>query len=1080
MSPDAKRCPDCGAPQPATAPEGLCPSCLMRPTTTGVTPGPAEADATRALAATRSGQAPEPTPGDAEATVAHITGPVASTAPVPHDTTHDWTPDSNLRTRTYDGHEVTSALPHGTSVRYFGDYEVQKELGRGGMGVVYKARQVSLNRPVALKMIKAGALADDAELRRFRNEAEAVALLDHAGIVPVYEVGEHDGQNYFSMKLVEGGNLADQLLTFQANPRAAATLLAETAEAVHHAHMRGILHRDLKPANILVDAEGHPHVTDFGLAKVIESDIELTQTGAIMGTPAYMSPEQANGRRGTITTATDVYGLGAILYALLTAKAPFRGDSVMETLDAVRTCLPEPPKSLNAGTPRDLETICLKCLEKDPRRRYASAQALADDLHAWLESRPISARRVGAAERAWLWCGRKPVVAALAAAVLLAVVAGTAAVIVVQTRANRALAKQNRALESTNINLAEQRRRADGQRSRAETRETQAIEAVKRFGDAVANERELKNNPALEVLRKRLLKEPLAFLKDLRSRLQAEHDTNPDSLTRLAFACESLGRLTNQIGDKEDALVAYWEALVIWQRLTDADPSVAWRRRALAGAHESIGNLLKEIGRGAEALKSFEAGLEVRRKLADANPTEIDFQRDLSASHGNIGTLLEHINPTVSLKEHRLSLEIIRKVAEAKPTETNFQVCLATEYMNVGVLLRDTGEPAEALKAFESALVIYQKLIDANPSEPTFQNSQGLTYNNMGILLMNTGKLAEALKTFKSALAIRGPLAAANPTVTEYQENLAAIHYNIGICLSQNGKPADARSAYQEALAIRERQAREHPEVPDHASNAGATLNNLVLLDWNEGRLSDGRARIRQAVAWQRKALAMNPANPTYRQFMTHHLANLSELARRLGRTDESAKAASALVEMRGGVSRRAALDERLNALLAADPADANVERLDRARKAHEKGLHAAASGLWAEALKADPKLASDRQAQHRYNAACAAALAGSAASKDDPPPDEAAKVKLRKQAHDWLEAELAVWSKLLESAKAEQRAAIAQTLQHWQEDTDLTSIRDPKAIDDLTETEREGWRTLWKKVAETLARAKDPSAGGK
>ena len=205
------------------------------------------------------------------------------------------------------------------------------------MGVVYKARQVSLNRPVALKMIKAGVLADDAELRRFQNEAEAVALLDHAGIVPVYEVGEHDGQRYFSMKLVEGGNLAEQLDAFKDDPKAAATLLAETAEAVHHAHMRGILHRDLKPANILVDAEGHPHVTDFGLAKRVEADVEMTASGAILGTPAYMSPEQAAGHRGTITTATDVYGLGAILYALLTGKAPFGGDSVIDTLDAVRT-----------------------------------------------------------------------------------------------------------------------------------------------------------------------------------------------------------------------------------------------------------------------------------------------------------------------------------------------------------------------------------------------------------------------------------------------------------------------------------------------------------------------------------------------------------------------------------------------------------------------------------------------------------------------------------------------------------------------------------------------------------------------
>ncbi len=202
-------------------------------------------------------------------------------------------------------------------------------------------------------------------------------LLDHPRIVPVYEVGEHGGQKYFSMKLIEGGNLAEQLAAFKDSPRAVATLVAEAAEAVHHAHMRGILHRDLKPANILMDLEGHPQVTDFGLAKRVAADFDLTHTGAILGTPAFMSPEQAAGRRGTITTATDVYGLGAILYALLTGKVPFGGDSLIDTLDAVRSQPPEVPRRLNARVPRDMETIALRCLEKDQRRTDALAQAMA-------------------------------------------------------------------------------------------------------------------------------------------------------------------------------------------------------------------------------------------------------------------------------------------------------------------------------------------------------------------------------------------------------------------------------------------------------------------------------------------------------------------------------------------------------------------------------------------------------------------------------------------------------------------------------------------------------------------------------
>ncbi len=269
--------------------------------------------------------------------------------------------------------------PRGATIRYFGDYEIREVLGRGGMGVVYQARQVSLNRPVALKMLRAGVLAGDDELRRFQNEAEAVALLDHPGIVPIYEIGEDDGQKYFSMKLIRGGSLTERLATYKDDPKAAACLLAEVAEGMHHAHMRGILHRDLKPANILIDAEGRGHITDFGLAKRVEADAEMTASGAILGTPAYMAPEQATGRRGAITTATDVYGLGSVLYALLTGQAPFSGDSVVDTLTMVKERPPQPPRKLNARVPRDLEVICLKCLEKDPRRRYLSAQAVSEE-----------------------------------------------------------------------------------------------------------------------------------------------------------------------------------------------------------------------------------------------------------------------------------------------------------------------------------------------------------------------------------------------------------------------------------------------------------------------------------------------------------------------------------------------------------------------------------------------------------------------------------------------------------------------------------------------------------------------------
>jgi Protein kinase domain len=296
------------------------------------------------------------------------------------------------------GRAAASAVPELTRIRSIGDYEIVREIARGGMGIVFEARQLSLNRPVALKMILAGQLANETDVRRFHFEAEAVANLDHPGIVPIYEVGQQDEQHYFSMRLVEGGSLARDVPRFRDDPKSAARLLTIVARALHHAHQRGILHRDLKPSNVLLDREGRPHVTDFGLAKRVETDSRLTQSGAIMGTPSYMAPEQVASNQN-LTPAADVYGLGAILYELLTGRPPFRAETPMDTLLQVLERLPAPPRLMNPNVERDLETICLKCLEKDPECRYADAEAFALDLERYLSGEAISAKSVNWLER---------------------------------------------------------------------------------------------------------------------------------------------------------------------------------------------------------------------------------------------------------------------------------------------------------------------------------------------------------------------------------------------------------------------------------------------------------------------------------------------------------------------------------------------------------------------------------------------------------------------------------------------------------------------------------------------------------
>ena len=300
----------------------------------------------------------------------------------------------------------------------FGDYEVQEEIGRGGQGVVYRARQKSLNRTVALKVIGLGHWATEAHLKRFRREAEAAASLEHPCIVPIYEVGERDGSCYFSMKFVEGGQL-DEVVRREPMPiRRAVELIAKVARTVHYAHEHGILHRDIKPGNILLDAKGEPHLTDFGLARLVERESTVTRTMEVLGTPSYMAPEQAVGNNSALTAATDVYALGAVLYQLLTGHPPFAGGTTYETIKLLLDTEPRQPRALNPKIDRDLSTICLKCLEKDPKRRYSSALALAEDLERWLKHEPIQARHTGIVTRSRKWVRRNPSIAVMAAMLL--------------------------------------------------------------------------------------------------------------------------------------------------------------------------------------------------------------------------------------------------------------------------------------------------------------------------------------------------------------------------------------------------------------------------------------------------------------------------------------------------------------------------------------------------------------------------------------------------------------------------------------------------------------------------------------
>jgi WD40 repeat protein len=400
--------------------------------------------------------------------------------------------------------EETISLPAGSSTppsgapgRHFGDYELIDEIARGGMGVVYQARQISLNRIVALKMILAGQFASDDDVKRFHSEARAAANLEHPGIVPVFEVGRHEGQHYFTMGYVRGQSLAARVALGPLPPNEAARIIAIAASAVQHAHQHGIIHRDLKPGNILIDEQGLPRVTDFGLAKRVTDDSGVTVTGQILGTPSYMPPEQAAGRMDAIGPASDVYALGAVLYTLLVGRPPFQAAGPVETLMQVIQREPFSARKLNADVPVDLDTIALKCLEKDPQRRFASASELADELQRYLNGQPILSRPVGRAERVWRWCKRQPKVAALSAAVgllLTFVIVASPLVAAHQSRLRR-----NAETNATEAQLATLRANAEARQAetalyQARLNETRALRLARQPGWQEACHTNLRQN----------------------------------------------------------------------------------------------------------------------------------------------------------------------------------------------------------------------------------------------------------------------------------------------------------------------------------------------------------------------------------------------------------------------------------------------------------------------------------------------------------------------------------------------------------------------------------------------------------
>jgi serine/threonine-protein kinase len=836
-----------------------------------------------------------------------------------------------------------------------GDYELLDEVARGGMGVVYRARQKSLNRVVALKRILVGRLACAEEVRRFRYEAELAANLDHPHIVPIYEVGEHDGLPYFTMKFVEGGSLAQHVRRFRSDPRAAARLVAQVARAVHHAHQRGLLHRDLKPANVLLSWEGEapvepgdapggggsrkpgsagaspslqrcqPHLTDFGLARRLGGGAGLTGSGAAVGTPSYMAPEQANGQ--AVTTAADVYSLGAILYELLAGTPPFRADHPLETLRQVQEQAPTRPRLVNPKVPRDLETVCLKCLEKDPARRYAGADDLADDLDRFLRGEPIRGRRVGLAGQLWRWCRRRPLPASLAAGLILSVVVGLGLV-----------TWQWRRAEANFARAEEERERALEERARADEGFREAHRAVHDFF-RVTSEGNLRDIPGAQKVRKDLLKAALAYYQ----RFLRERGQDTTLRKELAEVHLRIGMLSGMLGASSQGLAAAQRALAIFRELLRDEPASVPLRKGLASTLTEIGFMQSHTGKVTAALESLAEARRLYEGLRRERPNDLEVQNGVAAllngiglaqsKTGRVAAAIETANQARQLREelnrrspsdihgkenlarvclnlaglhwslgHRVesgrfssqARDILEALVKADPANIRYRHLLAEAYRLVAVGL----PPAAALPLAQKGHALLVRLCDLEPGAAAFQSKLAASHQLLGFIHRQTGHKAEALAEFEKALAVMQRVVGRHPAVTDFRNHLARCYYDRGVMQNDLGSTAQALESYTAARDIRLALVKANPRNLTYRTDLGVVLLSLSGTLAARGRKQEALEVARQGSHEHRAVFAKAPKVPRYRAALIHALRGRMELALVNGRAAEAASTALELKKL--------------------------------------------------------------------------------------------------------------------------------------------------------------------------------------